>query len=128
MRYVITLCVAVAAALAVAAPALASTTVRLDESYQQVFPAVYRATLTNVPAKTNGYAPRWLVAESIVGVIQARMMDGDGIPSRISIGGARWSGGTWKVRYRVVTTKHDSSYGKFTVTQGAKRVTFNGYS
>jgi hypothetical protein len=81
----------------------------------------------NLPAKTDGYAPRWLVAEGAVGAIQSRMSEGRGIPSRIAVMGARWYAGTWNVRYRVVTNG-DYSYGKFVVSQGSKRLEFNGYS
>ena len=96
-----------------------------------MYPAVSKVKATNLPRLTDGYAPRWLVAESVVGLIQYRMSDGKGIPSRVRVGGARWNGGTWRIRYRLVTVTeggNDYSYGRFTATHGSQRLTFNGYS
>jgi hypothetical protein len=117
------------AAVVLIIPATASASsvvwVKVDAATQ--FPAVNRVKTVNLPAKTDGYAPRWLVAEGAVGVIQSRMSEGRGIPSRIRVMGARWYAGTWNVRYRVVTNG-EYSYGKFVVSQGSKRLEFNGYS
>jgi len=116
-----------AAALAVPAKAEASSivTLRMPSELKRSFPAVYRVKAINLPRKTYGYAPRWLVAETIVGHIQGSMEKG--IPARVHPQGARWDGGTWRVRYRVVTTR-DGAYGKFVVSKASQRLEFNGYS
>jgi hypothetical protein len=52
----------------------------------------------NLPRKTDGYAPRCLVAEAIVSEIQLRA-DASGLPARLQVYGARWSGGRWRCTY-----------------------------
>ena len=52
----------------------------------------------NLPRKTDGYAPRCLVAEAIVSEIQLRA-DESGLPARLQVYGARWSGGRWRCTY-----------------------------
>lgn len=128
MRKLILAALATATVLAVPATASASSnTIDLPREYQKSFPAVERVKATNVPRLTDGYAPRWLVAQGLVGVIQYRMSEGKGIPSRVWVRGARWNGGYWRVRYRVVTNG-DWSYGRFTATHGSQTLQFNGYS
>ena len=128
MRKFILAAVVAASALAIPATASASShTIDLPREYQQSFPSVKRVTATNVPRLTDGYAPRWLVAQGLIGAIQYRMSEGEGIPSRVWVRGARWNGGHWRVRYRVVT-KGDWTYGRFTATHGRQTLRFNGYS
>jgi hypothetical protein len=92
------------------------------------FPNVSNLRAINLPRKTTGYAPRCLVAESVAGMIQVYAQDHNGrIPTKVRVMGARWNAGTWRVRYRVVQGE-DSPYGKFTATQGSKRITFDGAS
>jgi hypothetical protein len=52
----------------------------------------------NLPRRTDGYAPRCLVAEAIVSEIQLRA-DASGLPARLRVYGARWSGGRWRCTY-----------------------------
>lgn len=50
----------------------------------------------NLPAKTYGYAPPCLVAETI----EAHVMQAPGFPKFAHPQGARWTAGKWRVRYR----------------------------
>ena len=114
---------------ALIAPATASAktvTVALPDEYQQAFPAVERVTTVGLPRLTDGYAPRWLVAQSAVGVIQHRAYNG-AFPRRIWIRGARWGAGRWRVHYRTVT-EGDTWYGRFVLSHDKQRLKFNGYS
>jgi hypothetical protein len=94
------------------------------------FPAVYRVTTVNLPRLTGNYAPRWLMAQSAVGIVRARITDPH-LPRRVWLRGASWNGGYWRLRYRVVTISEDGndySYGRFVLSRGDKRIKFNGYS
>jgi hypothetical protein len=53
----------------------------------------------NLPRKTDGYAPRCLVAEAIVAEIQLGYGEKGRLPARLSVFGARWSGGRWRCSY-----------------------------
>ena len=52
----------------------------------------------NLPRRTDGYAPRCLVAEAIVSEIQINA-EGGRLPERLQVFGARWSGGRWRCSY-----------------------------
>ena len=49
----------------------------------------------NLPRRTDGYAPRCLVDEAVVGRIQDRYERTGGLPATVRIGGAASSGGRW---------------------------------
>ena len=53
----------------------------------------------NLPRKTDGYAPRCLVAEAIASEIQRALQDGKKAPRTVSTFGAQWSSGKWRCRY-----------------------------
>lgn len=129
LRIILTAAVALTAAFAVPSIASASSTVsiKMPRYMQTQFPAVYTVKATNLPAKTYGYAPRALVAETVVGQIQYSMSDSGRIPKTVHPQGTRWDGGKWRVSYRVVTNG-DYSYGKFTVRKGSQTLSFDGYS
>ena len=117
--------------LALAAPASAKTTVCKVGYYspgiESEFPAPGKLRAHNLPRLTYGYAPRCLVAESLVGAVQQAWADGDYNSRTVHIQGARWDGGTWRVRYRLATNGQ-WSWGEFTATRGKQRVTWDGYS
>jgi hypothetical protein len=62
-------------------------------------PAVTNLRAYNLPRKTDGYAPRCLVAEALVGKIQFRYERGGRLPAKVWIYGARWNGGRWRCTY-----------------------------
>ena len=96
---------------------------------RHAFPVVSNLRAVNLPAKTDGYAPRCLVAESVAGMVQVYAGNHDGrIASSVRVMGARWYGGTWRVRYRVVNNAQGDAYALVTATNGRAVVTFNGAS
>jgi hypothetical protein len=121
-RLLTTATLAAIAAGAMAAPASVSasstTTIKLPRYHQTIFPAVRTVRAENLPRLTDGYAPRWLVASTAVGLIQH-----DGTRSRVCMRGARWDAGCWRVRHRFVFEGMDT-YDCYTVSQGAKRLVF----
>jgi hypothetical protein len=62
-------------------------------------PDLTRLRAHNLPRRTDGYAPRCLVAEAIVGRIQDRFERTGSLPATVRIGGAAWSGGRWNCTY-----------------------------
>jgi hypothetical protein len=62
-------------------------------------PTITNLRAHNLPRKTDGYAPRCLVAESIVAEIQRTYGDRGDLPARVRVYGARWSGGRWRCSY-----------------------------
>ena len=88
------------------------------------FPTVSRLRAINLPRRTDGYAPRCLVAESVAGAIQDR----HGRTGFVTVGGARWRGGTWRVTRTIVTTS-EGAFARFTARKGQRqRITFDGGS
>ena len=53
----------------------------------------------NLPRKTDGYAPRCLVAEAIAAEIRRALQNGEKAPRTVSTYGAQWSSGKWKCSY-----------------------------
>lgn len=104
----------------------------IDESS---FPGIDKLRAHNLPRRTDGYAPRCLVAESVAGMVQTKWGNGVGFPQRVRVMGARWYAGYWRVRYRQVTVHSpeggDWTYGAVTATRighPRQHVTFRGYS
>ncbi len=63
-------------------------------------PTVTSLRAHNLPRKTDGYAPRCLVAEAIVGEDPVPLRGRAGsCPRRLWIYGARWNGGRWRCSY-----------------------------
>jgi hypothetical protein len=62
-------------------------------------PDVTKLRAINLPRRTDGYAPRCLVAEAIVGRIQDRYERTGVLPASVRVGGAAWSGGRWDCTY-----------------------------
>jgi hypothetical protein len=62
-------------------------------------PSITNLRAYNLPRKTDGYAPRCLVAEAIVGKIQFRFGRSGKLPAKVWIYGARWNGGRWRCSY-----------------------------
>jgi hypothetical protein len=62
-------------------------------------PTIENLRAHNLPRKTDGYAPRCLVAEAIAAEIQRRLQEGRKAPSTVSIMGAQWSSGKWRCSY-----------------------------
>jgi hypothetical protein len=62
-------------------------------------PAATHLRAYNLPRRTDGYAPRCLVAEAIVSEIQIEYSEESGPPARLRVFGARWSAGRWRCSY-----------------------------
>ena len=62
-------------------------------------PTVRNLRAYNLPRRTDGYAPRCLVAEALVGKIQFRYGRSGTLPAKVWIYGARWNGGRWRCSY-----------------------------
>ena len=92
-----------AAALATAAAPASADTITCDPGEYQLLhgenPTIEALKAHNLPRKTDGYAPRCLVAEAIASEIQRTLQDGDKAPRTVLVYGARWSGGKWRCRY-----------------------------
>jgi hypothetical protein len=98
------------------------------------FPTIHKLRAVDLPRLTDGYAPRCLVAESVAGLVKdrvARAARRQGVdfrfdqhaPKRVTPMGARWSGGSYRVRYRLLKCDCDP-YVQVTATRGHKRVRF----
>jgi hypothetical protein len=95
--------VVLTALLAVAQPAQAETK-RCRVGYyipgaDTAQPDITKLRAHDLPRRTDGYAPRCLVAEAIVGRIQDRFERTGSLPATVRIGGAAWSGGRWDCTY-----------------------------
>jgi hypothetical protein len=105
MKKIITTSV-LAAALAVAGTAHAATVTCRPGAFGGVdrgaFPSVGFLRAINLPRRTDGYAPRCLVADSIGGLVQVGYERRHGrLPTRVYPRGARWDGGVWRLRYEL---------------------------
>lgn len=91
------------AAIAVAAAPAGADTVSCDAGEYQLLhgenPTIASLKAHNLPRKTDGYAPRCLVAEAIASEIQRTLQNGGSKPRKVTVYGARWSGGKWRCRY-----------------------------
>jgi hypothetical protein len=93
-----------AGALLAAAPAAQADTKRCRIGYfipgaDMAQPDITKLRAHNLPRRTDGYAPRCLVAEAIVGEIQNRFERSGELPATVRIYGAAWSGGRWNCTY-----------------------------
>src|ERR1700754_633836 len=98
----IALLAAAAIGLTAAAPASADTITCDPGQYLRLHgenPTIERLKAHNLPRKTDGYAPRCLVAEAIASEIQRTLQDGGAKPRRLNVYGARWNGGKWRCSY-----------------------------
>ena len=93
---------AAATAIAAAAPASADTVTCDPGRYQLLHgenPTIADLQAHNLPRKTDGYAPRCLVAEAIASKIQRTLQNGGAKPRTVRVYGARWDGGRWRCSY-----------------------------
>ena len=93
---------AAAATAVAAAPASADTVTCAPGQYLLLRgenPRITDLRAHNLPPRTDGYAPRCLVAEAIAAEIQRKLQDGKKAPHTVSTYGAQWSSGRWKCRY-----------------------------
>lgn len=96
-----------AAILLALAPSAASAKACGGDTYGAIdrtaFPTVGNLKAVGLPKKTDGYAPRCLVAESVAGLVQASWRDdGNGqwsFAATVRPRGARWDGGRWRCTY-----------------------------
>src|SRR3954471_6669697 len=92
-----------AAATALAAAPASADTITCDPGEYLLLhgenPTIADLKAHNLPRKTDGYAPRCLVAEAIAAEIQRRLQDGKDAPRTVLVYGARWNGGKWRCRY-----------------------------
>jgi hypothetical protein len=102
LRAILALLVAAAALVVAAAPASA-VTITCDRGEYLLLhgenPTIANLRAHNLPRKTDGYAPRCLVAEAIAAEIQRRLQNGEKAPRTVSVYGARWNGGKWRCSY-----------------------------
>lgn len=102
LRAILALLASAAAAAVAAAPASAVTVACDAGEYQLVRgenPRIAKLRAHNLPRRTDGYAPRCLVAEAIAADIQRALQSGERAPRVLSVYGARWRGGRWRCRY-----------------------------
>jgi hypothetical protein len=103
-RTKLALATVLAAAAAAVAPAGASAAVTRcsGDQYQLIqrggLVSIERLRTVGLPRRTDGYAPRCLVAEALASDVQGTYERSGRIPRRIRLFGARWNGGTWTVR------------------------------
>ena len=93
---------AAALALAAAGPARADTITCDPGEYLLLHgenPTIESLKAHNLPRKTDGYAPRCLVAEAIASEIQRTLQNGGKAPRKVTVYGARWNGGKWRCTY-----------------------------
>jgi len=74
---------------------------------------------TNLPARTDGYAPRCLVAETAVQEVIMTAARNAGRVRSVRLYGAQWSAGTWSVSVR-----NSAEGSRWTVRRGSRRITF----
>jgi hypothetical protein len=102
LRAALVVLIALVAAVAAAAPAQA-TTVTCDPGEYQLLhgenPTIASLKAHNLPRRTDGYAPRCLVAEAIASDIQQALQNGERAPRTLFVYGARWTAGKWRCRY-----------------------------
>ncbi len=94
--------IALLALAATAAPASADTITCDPGEYLLLHgenPTIAALKAHNLPRKTDGYAPRCLVAEAIASEIQRTLQNGGAKPRTVRVYGARWNGGKWRCRY-----------------------------
>ena len=97
------------------------------------FPTIHRLRAVRLPRLTDGYAPRCLVAEAVAGLAKDRVGRAarrhgvdfrvDKRPKRVKPMGARWSGGAYRVKYRLLACDCDP-YVQVTAVRGRKRIRF----
>ena len=94
------------------------------------FPGVSKVRTVHVPAKSGRYRiPRWLVACSGVNWLQSHWAEYGRMPRELTLHGASWTVGTWKVRYRIVHKRwNEGTYAHIVLSKGRQRVIFNGFS
>jgi hypothetical protein len=94
---------AAAATAVAAAPASADTVECAPGEYLLIRgenPRIADLRAHNLPRKTDGYAPRCLVAEAIAADVQRALQNGERPPRTVFVYGARWTGGKWRCSYR----------------------------
>ena len=67
-------------------------------------PEVSRLRAVNLPRRTDGYAPRCLVAEAVAAEVKRAIQDTGERPAQVRAGGARWNGGRWNCAYEGART------------------------
>ena len=67
-------------------------------------PAVSRLRAVDLPRRTDGYAPRCLVAEAVAAEVKRAVQDTGERPAQVRAGGARWNGGRWNCAYEGART------------------------
>ena len=67
-------------------------------------PRVSKLRAIDLPRRTDGYAPRCLVAEAVASEVKRAIQDTGERPARVRVFGARWSGGRWNCAYADATT------------------------
>jgi hypothetical protein len=95
---------AVLLALLALPPAASARTVRCDTGYyapglDHGSPEVAKLRAVDLPRRTDGYAPRCLVAESVASEVKRAIQDTGDRPARVRVFGARWNGGRWNCAY-----------------------------
>lgn len=117
---------AAVAMLAFAAPAAQAVSCKPGKYAgvdHNAFPMVLKLEAVKLPKKTDGYAPRCLVAESVGAALQRSWREFEG-PKSVRVYGARWDGGRWRCRYRQRGDNELAWDGAVaTCRQGKRRIT-----
>jgi hypothetical protein len=95
------------------------------------FPGIGKLRAIGLPRKTDGYAPRCLVAEALAARVQAKWRQGVKQPTTVRVGGARWDGGRWRVIAAIHQPSGRTPYAAVTarkVGASKQRVTFRAFS
>jgi hypothetical protein len=102
-RLILAALVAAAALVAGAAPASAVTISCEPGDYPLINPRgepkLTNVKAHNLPRRTDGYAPRCLVAEAVGAEIQLGVRADGKLPEHLRVYGARWSAGKWRCVY-----------------------------
>ena len=96
------------ALLALPSPASAAT-VRCKVGYYAPAldhgkPRVSKLRAIDLPRRTDGYAPRCLVAEAVADAVKRAIQDTGNRPAQVRVFGARWNGGRWTCTYADAAT------------------------
>ena len=62
-------------------------------------PVVSKLRAVDLPRRTDGYAPRCLVAEAVADAVKTGIEDTGARPQQVRVQGARWNGGRWTCEY-----------------------------
>jgi hypothetical protein len=84
---------------------------------------VEQLDVRGLPRKTSDYAPRCLVADALAGLLQSDYERRGRLRTKVTVMGARWSAGTWTVRFKRYLDTQSVPYLSVTARRGRGRIT-----